>query len=55
MGFDPRSKEFVTMLDARLCARFACVRLAAGHYVQLDRPDVVNERLRRFVGEAVAP
>jgi hypothetical protein len=37
----------------RLGARFACERLPGGHYLQLDRPLEVNERLRRFLGEQI--
>jgi pimeloyl-ACP methyl ester carboxylesterase len=49
--FNPRSTDLVTTLTTRLGARFCCERLAGGHYLQLDRPTAVNERLRRFLRE----
>jgi len=41
-------------LRARLGTRFAEETIAGGHYLQLDRPQLVNERLRRFFGEVAA-
>jgi pimeloyl-ACP methyl ester carboxylesterase len=51
--FNPRSAELVRALEARLGERFACERIAGGHYLQLDRPVEVNERLRRFLREQI--
>jgi 3-oxoadipate enol-lactonase len=51
--FNPRSRELVEALTQRLGARFVCERLAGGHYLQLDRPAEVNERLRRFLSEQI--
>jgi pimeloyl-ACP methyl ester carboxylesterase len=50
---NPRSTELVTDLTRRLGARFACERIPGGHYLQLDRPADVNERLRRFLREQI--
>jgi len=38
-----------------LGARFADESMPGGHYLQLDRPDAVTERLRRFLAEDAAP
>jgi pimeloyl-ACP methyl ester carboxylesterase len=53
LAFNPRSRELVATLTQRLGPRFSCARLAGGHYLQLDRPAEVNERLRRFLGEQI--
>jgi pimeloyl-ACP methyl ester carboxylesterase len=53
LAFNPRSDVLVTTLRERLGARFCCERLAGGHYLQLDRPAEVNERLRRFLREQI--
>jgi pimeloyl-ACP methyl ester carboxylesterase len=53
LAFNPRSRELVDALQRRLGPRFVCEQLAGGHYLQLDRPVQVNERLRRFLGEHV--
>jgi pimeloyl-ACP methyl ester carboxylesterase len=53
LAFNPRSRELVETLTRRLGPRFACERLAGGHYLHLDRPAEVNERLRRFLGEQI--
>jgi pimeloyl-ACP methyl ester carboxylesterase len=53
LAFNPRSRELVDALTQRLGPRFVCERLAGGHYLQLDRPAEVNERLRRFLGEHI--
>ncbi len=38
-------------LRARLGTRFADEHMSGGHYLQLDRPAAVTERLRRFFAE----
>lgn len=48
-GGRPRFPQLVTALRERLGSRFEHEALAGGHYLQLDRPDAVNERLERFV------
>jgi pimeloyl-ACP methyl ester carboxylesterase len=53
LAFNPRSAELVDALSQRLGNRFACERIAGGHYLQLDRPTDVNERLRRFLREHI--
>jgi pimeloyl-ACP methyl ester carboxylesterase len=53
LAFNPRSRELVSDLRQRLGERFACERLPGGHYLQLDRPAEVNERLRRFLREQI--
>ncbi|GAC1539977.1 MAG: alpha/beta hydrolase [Candidatus Velthaea sp.] len=50
--FNARSKELEATLAARLGPRLENVRIAGGHYLQWDRAAQVNERLRRFLGEA---
>ncbi|GAC1407695.1 MAG: hypothetical protein NVSMB64_14860 [Candidatus Velthaea sp.] len=50
--FNARSKELEATLGARLGSRFERVRIDGGHYLQWDRAAEVNERLRRFLGEA---
>lgn len=45
----PRFPQLVGTLRERLGARFAYESIPGGHYLQLDRPAEVNERLRRFV------
>lgn len=52
--FNGRFPNLVAELQASLGARFSNEHLPGGHYLQLDRPDEVNERLRRFFGEACA-
>jgi len=52
--FNTRSKELETTLGARLGERFENVRIPGGHYLQWDAATQVNERLRRFLGEAQA-
>jgi pimeloyl-ACP methyl ester carboxylesterase len=49
--FNPRSNALVAELTERLGRRFTCLRMPGGHYLQLDRPVEVNERLRRFLRE----
>ncbi len=51
--FNPRSTELVAELTRRLGPRFVCERVAGGHYLQLDRPHDVTERLRRFLREQI--
>ncbi len=53
-AFNPRSAELVATLRERLGSRFWCERVTGGHYLQLDRPQHVNERLRRFLSEEIA-
>jgi pimeloyl-ACP methyl ester carboxylesterase len=53
LAFNPRSATLVATLERRLGARFACERMPGGHYLQLDRPDDVNGRLRRFLREQI--
>ena len=49
-----RFPELSGALRARLGPRFADERMAGGHYLQLDRPAAVTERLRRFFDETAA-
>jgi pimeloyl-ACP methyl ester carboxylesterase len=49
-----RFSRMAQRLRARLGERFETDTIPGGHYLQLDRPDAVNERLRRFLGEHVA-
>jgi pimeloyl-ACP methyl ester carboxylesterase len=53
--FNPRSAELVAALTQQLGDRFSCQRIPGGHYLQLDRPAEVNERLARFLGEQIEP
>ncbi len=53
VAFNPRSTTLVDELTRRLGTRFVCERIPGGHYLQLDRPDDVNERLRRFLREQI--
>jgi 3-oxoadipate enol-lactonase len=53
LAFNPRSARLVDTLTQRLGPRFDCERLGGGHYLQLDRPAEVNERLRRFLREQI--
>ncbi len=49
--------RFPALRDAlreRLGAAFADEHMDGGHYLQLDRPDAVTERLRRFLDETPA-
>ncbi len=49
--------RFPALRDAlreRLGPAFADEHVAGGHYLQLDRPEVVTERLRRFFDETAA-
>ena len=48
-----RSAALDTALARRLGARFVAYRIAGGHYLQLDRPADVNERLRMFLREQI--
>jgi pimeloyl-ACP methyl ester carboxylesterase len=51
--FNPRSEELVATLTERLGSRCVCEHLRGGHYLQLDRPQAINERLRRFLDEQI--
>lgn len=51
--FNPRSDVLVRTLTERLGVRFRCERLTGGHYLQLDQPQDLNERLRRFLREQI--
>lgn len=44
----PRFPRLVDTLRARLGARFSYESIPGGHYLQLDSPRAVNERLERF-------
>ncbi len=48
-GAGARFPKLVATLRARLGPRFTHETIAGGHYLQLDRPDAVNERLRAFL------
>jgi 3-oxoadipate enol-lactonase len=45
----PRIPRLVTTLGERLGEDFTYESIPGGHYLQLDQPDVVNDRLTRFV------
>jgi pimeloyl-ACP methyl ester carboxylesterase len=49
-----RFPEMSAVLRTRLGPRFADERMTGGHYLQLDRPAAVTERLRRFFDESAA-
>jgi pimeloyl-ACP methyl ester carboxylesterase len=53
LAFNPRSADLVATLERRLGPRFVCERMDGGHYLQLDRPADVNERLRWFLRERI--
>ena len=53
-GGRARFPQLTATLNERLGARFSRETIAGGHYLQLDRPDEVNARLRTFL-EAYAP
>jgi pimeloyl-ACP methyl ester carboxylesterase len=46
-----RFSQMADRLRARLGANFDADTIPGGHYLQLDRPAAVNERLRQFLGE----
>ncbi|BDE07739.1 alpha/beta hydrolase [Vulcanimicrobium alpinum] len=50
-----RFSALATRLHERLGPRFIEDRIPGGHYLQLDRPAAVSERLRRFLAEHAAP
>jgi pimeloyl-ACP methyl ester carboxylesterase len=49
-----RFPEMSAVLRDRLGANFTEERMPGGHYLQLDRPAAVTERLRRFFDETAA-
>ncbi len=48
-GGRARFPQLAVTLAERLGTHFERETIAGGHYLQLDRPDAVNERLRRFI------
>lgn len=53
LTFNARSRELSATLARRLGERFVSARVPGGHYLQLDRPADVNERLHRFLREQI--
>ena len=50
-GGRSRFPQLLARLQERLGPRFTHESVAGGHYLQLDRPGEVNQRLRRFLEE----
>ena len=52
---EPRFPVFLAALRERLGDRFEAATLRGGHYLQLDRPDEVNDLLTRFLSSRAMP